>query len=30
MVDGGAHERQRIIAIDTPSPLTRQVHVDDG
>ena len=29
MVDGGAHERYGLIAISTPSPLTRQVHVDD-
>ena len=29
MVDGGAHERYRLIAISTPSPLTCQVHVDE-
>ena len=29
MVDGGAHERYGLIAISTPSPLTRQVHLDD-
>jgi hypothetical protein len=29
IVDGGAHQRYGLIAISTPSPLTRQVHVDD-
>ena len=29
MVDGGAHERYGVIAISTPSPLTRRVHVDE-
>src|SRR6478735_1795490 len=29
MVDGGAHERYGVIAISTPSPLTRQVHLDE-
>jgi hypothetical protein len=29
MVDSGAHERYRLIAISTPSLLARQVHVDE-
>src|SRR4051812_26923847 len=29
MVDGSSHERYRTIAISTPSPLPRQVHVND-
>jgi hypothetical protein len=29
MVDGGAHERDGVIAVFTPGFLTRQVHVDD-
>ncbi len=29
MVDRGAHERYGVIAISTPSPLTRQVHLDE-
>jgi hypothetical protein len=29
MVDGGAHYWYRLIAISTPSPLTRQVDLDD-
>src|SRR6476620_6319038 len=29
MVGGGAHKRYRVIAIFTPGPFTRQVHVDD-
>ena len=29
LVDGGAHERYGLIAISTPSPLTRQVHIDE-
>jgi hypothetical protein len=29
IVDGGAHERYRLIAISTPSHLTRQVHIGD-
>jgi hypothetical protein len=29
MVDGGAHERYGVIAISTPSPLARQVHLDE-
>jgi hypothetical protein len=29
MVDGGAHKRYGVIAITAPSPLTRQVDLDD-
>jgi SAM-dependent methyltransferase len=28
IIDGRAHERYRGIAISTPSPLTRHVHID--
>jgi hypothetical protein len=30
MVDGGAHERYGVIAVSTPSPLTRRVHATSG
>ena len=30
MVDGGAHERNGLIAISTPSPLTCRVDLDNG
>ena len=29
LVDGGAHDRYGVIAIATPSPLARHVHIDD-
>jgi hypothetical protein len=29
MVDGGAHDRYRVIAIPSPSPLTRQIDIDE-
>src|SRR5262249_433659 len=30
VIGGGARDRYGVIAISTPSPLTRQVDVDDG
>jgi hypothetical protein len=29
MVDGGKHQRYRLIKISKPRPLARQVHLDD-
>jgi hypothetical protein len=29
MINGVAHESYGVIAISTPSPLTRQLHVDE-